>query len=96
MLDVQVFEVNGLLGWKRVENALEQGPMLVTMHPMLMYAGLHLFKVEAGERVEGEPEPVFPIDHKVTDKQTLCCSRQIQDPDHVVHFASASGTDGTL
>lgn len=96
MLDIQIFEVDGLLGRKRVENALEQGPVLVAMHPMLIYTRLHLFKFEAGEGVKGEPEPVFPFYHKVTDEQTLCCACQVQDSDHVVHFASTNWTNGTL
>ena len=79
-----------------MENALEQGPVLVTMHPMLIYTGLHLFEFEAGERVKGEPEPVLPFDHKVADEQTLCCSCQVQDSDHVIHFASTNWTDRTL
>lgn len=77
-----------------MEDALEQGPVLVAMHPMLIYAELYLFKLEAGEGVKGEPQPVFPFYHKVTDEQTLCCTCQVQDSDHVVHFASTDRTDG--
>lgn len=96
MLDVQVLEINGRLVRKRVEYALKEGPVLVAMHPVLIYAGLHLLEFKPGERVEGEVEPIFPVYPKVTDEQTLCCARQVQNPDHVVHFASTNWTDGTL
>ncbi len=79
-----------------MENALEQRPMLVAMHPMLIYTVLHLLKLEAGERVKGEPEPIIPFYHKVADEQTFCCTCQVQDSDDVVHFASTNWTDGTL
>ena len=57
-----------------MENALEQGPVLVAMHPMLIGIGLHFFELEAGVGVKGEPEPVFPWYHKVTNEQTLGCT----------------------
>lgn len=96
MLDIQVFEIDGFFGWKCMENALKQWPMLIAMHPMFIYTGFRLFKFEPGKGMKGKPKPVFPFDHQVTDEQTLCCTCQVQDPDHVVYFACANWTDGTL
>lgn len=66
------------------------------MHQVCIHTKLHLFKFGAGEGVKGEPEPVFPFYHKVSDEQTLCCTCQVQDSDYVIHFASTNWTDGTL
>jgi hypothetical protein len=66
--DVQVFEVNRLLIRKRIENALEHCPVLVAMHPMLIYPGFHLFEFEAGVGVKGEPVPVLPFHPEVSNK----------------------------
>ena len=96
MLDVQVLEIYGRLVRKRIEQALEEGRVVVAMYPVLIYAGLHLLELKAGERVEGEVEPIFPVHPKVTDEQALCCARQVQDPDYVIHLASTNWTDGTL
>lgn len=63
MLDVQVLQVDGLLGRKGMENALEQGPMLVAMYPMLIYTRLHFFEFKPRKRVKGEPKPVCPLHH---------------------------------
>ena len=55
MFHVKIFEIDGLLGRERVEDTLEQGPMLIAMHPMLIQASLHLLELEAGVRVKGKP-----------------------------------------
>ena len=86
MLDVHVFEVNGFLSRERVKNALEQGPVLVAIHPLLVYPGLHFLEFETGERVEGEPEPVPSFYHKITNEETFCCTGQVEYSNHVVHF----------
>jgi hypothetical protein len=77
-----------------MKNTLKKGPMFVTMHPMLIYTGLYFLKLEAGERMEGEPEPIFPFYHKITDEKTLCGACQVQNSDHIVHFRSGNWTDG--
>ncbi len=79
-----------------MENTLKEGPALVATHPMLIHTGLHLSELEAGEGVKGEIEPIFPLHHKVTDEQTLCCTGQVEDADHLVHFGSTSRVDGAL
>ena len=68
MLYIQVFEVDGLLVGKCMENPLEQGPVLIAMNPVLVDARLHLLEFKARERMKGEPEPVSPIYHKVTNE----------------------------
>ena len=77
MLHIQVFDIDRRLVWKGMEYALERGPMLVAVDPMLEDTGLHFFEFEAGIGVKGEPEPVFPLNHKVADKQAFCCTCQI-------------------
>ena len=60
-----------------------------------MNPGLHLFKFEARERMKSEPEPILLFIDKVADKQTLCGTYQIQNPDCVGDFAGTDGTNGT-
>ena len=79
-----------------MENTLEQGPVLVAMHPVLIFTGPHLLEFEAGKGMKGEPEPVFPIYHEITDEKTLCRACQVQDSDHVVYFPGTNWTDWTL
>ena len=79
-----------------MEDTLEQWPILVAMHPMLIDTRFHLLELEAGERVKGEPEPVFSFYDEITDEQTLCCTCQIQDSDNIIYFACTNWTDGAL
>jgi hypothetical protein len=83
-----------LLG-EGVKDALEQGPVLVAMHPMLVCVRLDLLEFEAGIRMEAKPEPILSWWYEVTDKQTLCCPSQVQHSYYLVNLASADWTDGT-
>ena len=96
MFDIQIFEIDSCLVRKCVENALEEGCVLVAMNPMLISTGLHLFKFKTGERMKGEVEPIFPAYPEITDEQALCCACQVQNSDNFVHFASTNWTDGTF
>ena len=77
MLHIQVLQIDGLLVRECMEDALEEWPVLVPMYPLLILTRPYLFKLEAGEGVKCEPEPVFPFYNKITDEQTLGCARQI-------------------
>ena len=93
MLDIQIFEVEGFQGGESVEDALEQGPVLVAMNPMLIYTWLYFFEFKPRERVEGEPEPVLPFYHQVTNEEPFRCAGQVQNSDHIIDFGSTEWTD---
>jgi hypothetical protein len=95
MLDVQVFEIDRVVLRKCVEDALEQRPVLVSMYPMLENTRLYLSKVESGVRMECEPMPVFPIDPKITNKETFGGASQVENSNHFVDLGNNEGADGT-
>src|SRR5688572_137635 len=78
-----------------MEDALELGPVLVAVYPVLVGVCFDLFELEAGVGVEAEPEPVLPRCHEVTDKQALCCTSQVEHSYYLVDLANAGWTDGT-
>lgn len=68
MLDVEVLEIDSVLVRKCVEYALEERCVLVAMYPVLIDTGLHLLEFKAGERVEGEVEPILSIYPEITNE----------------------------
>ena len=63
ILNVKVLQVDRVLVWKRLENALEHFPMLVAMDPMLENSWLDFFELKAGVRMESEPVPILSFDN---------------------------------
>jgi hypothetical protein len=95
MLDVQVFEIDRVVLRKCVEDTLEQRPVLISMYPMLENTRLYFSEVEPGVRMECKPMPVFPINPKVTNKETLGGAGQIEDSDYFIDLGNNEWADGT-
>jgi len=95
MSRVQVLEVDRALFRECMKDALEEGCMGVAMYPVFIDPWLHFLEFETRVRVEGEPEPVFPFDHEISNEQPLSGPCQVQDPDNFVHCASTSWINGT-
>jgi hypothetical protein len=95
MFDVQVSQVDGLLVREGVEDALKQGPMLVSVNPMLVSPRLDFLELKAGIWVEAEPQPVLSFNDQVADEETFRRSGQVQDSDDIVDFACNVWADGT-
>lgn len=73
--------------------ALKQRPMFITMDPVLVSPRLNLLELETRVRMKGEPPPIFSWHYKVANKESFCGACQVKDPDHLVHFPCANGTD---
>jgi hypothetical protein len=87
---IQVLEVDGVLVWKCMEDALKQGGMFVSVDPMLIDTWLHFLELEAGVRMESEPEPILSLHDEIADEKTFCRPGQIEYSDDVIDFASAN------
>lgn len=77
-----------------MEDALEQGPVFVSMNPVFVHAWLDLFEFESRVWMERKPQPVFSWNHKIAYEQTFCGSRQVEHANYLVDFAGAVRTDG--
>jgi hypothetical protein len=95
MLDVQVFEIDRVVLRECVEDALEQRPVLVSMYPMLENTRLYFSEFEARVRMERKPMPVFPINPKVTNKETFCRAGQVENSNHFIYLGNNEWADGT-
>jgi hypothetical protein len=95
MIDVQVFEIDRVILRKCVEDALKQRPVLVSMYPMLENTRLYFSEVEPGVRMECKPMPVFPINLKVTNKESFSGAGQIEDSNHFIDLGINEWADGT-
>lgn len=70
--------------------------MLVAMDPVFVCIWFHLFKFEAGEGMERKVMPIFSVHPQVSDEQTLCSARQVEDSNRVVYFGGAEWIDRAL
>ena len=86
ILDVKILQIDRVLIGERLENALEQFPVLIAVDPVFENSWLNFFELKTGVRMESKPVPVWSFDNKVADKKSFGCASQVQHPNHFVHF----------
>jgi hypothetical protein len=74
MTFVEVFEIDRLLIWKRVEDALEEIPLRFPLNPVFEDTWLDFLELESCERMKRKPMPIFSCRPQYAHEQTLCGS----------------------
>jgi hypothetical protein len=69
--------------------------VLISMYPMLENTRLYFSEVEPGVRMECKPMPVFPINPKVTNKETFGGAGQVENSDNFVDLGNNEWADRT-
>lgn len=95
MLDIEILQIYGVLVRKRLKDALEEFPVLVSMDPVLISVGLDLLELKPRPWMERKPEKVLPLDPEVANEETLGCSGQVQNPNDIVDLGGSVWAHGT-
>ena len=78
VLNVEVFQIDGVLVRECLENSLKQAPVLVAMDPLLEDSRLYFFELETRVWMESEPMPILSVDYQIADEESFSRASQVQ------------------